>query len=172
MASTTQISAAEYLSTTFRPDRELVDGMLVERNVGEKDHSKLQTAIAAWFHARRRKAGWHVFVEQRIRVSSTRFRIPDVCVVVGEEPPDQVFQTAPNLCIEILSRDDRMREIEERIRDYFALGVPEVWVIDPKVRAFWCYTALERREITEEEIKITGSSFRFPWRAVLEDRDA
>ena len=31
----TLVSSVEYLSTSFRPDRELVDGHLIERNVGD-----------------------------------------------------------------------------------------------------------------------------------------
>ena len=33
----------------YRPDCDYVDGRVVERNLGERDHSKLQAAIAAYF---------------------------------------------------------------------------------------------------------------------------
>ena len=35
------ISVSEYLSTSYRPDCDYVEGRIVERKVGEKDHSKL-----------------------------------------------------------------------------------------------------------------------------------
>ena len=50
----TLISVEEYPSTLYRPDCDLVDGVLMERNVGRKDHSKLQGDVFAWFRARRR----------------------------------------------------------------------------------------------------------------------
>ncbi len=49
--------------------------------------------------------------EQRVQVSPTRFRIPDVCVVLGK-PDRQIFRTPPFLCIEILSQDDRMTRMK------------------------------------------------------------
>jgi hypothetical protein len=35
-----------YLQTDFRPDCDYIDGQIVERNVGEKEHSFLQLKIA------------------------------------------------------------------------------------------------------------------------------
>ena len=70
----------DYLSTSFRPDCEYVDGVIVERNLGEKDHSALQMAISACLFNRRKEWGIHVFPEQRVQVKPRRFRVPDVCV--------------------------------------------------------------------------------------------
>jgi hypothetical protein len=36
------IQVSEYLDTGYRPDCEYVDGELLERNVGEWDHGRLQ----------------------------------------------------------------------------------------------------------------------------------
>jgi len=35
MATSTQVSLGEYMSTSYRPDREYIDGELRERNVGK-----------------------------------------------------------------------------------------------------------------------------------------
>ena len=43
----TPISVDEYLHTLYRPDCDYVDGEIVERNIGEKSHGKLQVEI--WF---------------------------------------------------------------------------------------------------------------------------
>ena len=112
------MSMNDYLSSTFRPDCEYVDGVIVERNLGEKDHSTLQMAISAALFNRQKELGMHVFPEQRVQVKARRFRVPDVCVVVGQEPQEQIFTLPPFLCIEILSKDDRMSEMQERIDDY------------------------------------------------------
>jgi Uma2 family endonuclease len=103
----TLMSVNDYLSTSFRPDCEYVDGVIVERNMGEKDHSTLQMAISASLFNRRKEWGSHVFPEQRVQVKPRRFRVPDVCVVVGAEPQEQILTQPPLLCIEILSKDDR-----------------------------------------------------------------
>ena len=76
MSTAALVSISEYLSTSYRPDRDLVDGQLIERNVDEYDHSHLQGALITWFANRRREWNIRVLPEQRIRVSSTCFRIP------------------------------------------------------------------------------------------------
>src|SRR5215472_18223250 len=117
------VSLEEYLHTSYRPDCDYVDGRVVERNFGELDHSDLQTEIATFFRNRRKRWPVHAFVEQRVQVSPTRFRIPDVCVTVGAKPTEPIFRTPPFLCIEVLSRDDRRGPLLERIDDYLRFGV-------------------------------------------------
>jgi len=46
--SATLVSPFEYLSTAYRPDRDLLDGHLVPRNVGEYDHSNLPGTLVAF----------------------------------------------------------------------------------------------------------------------------
>ena len=46
MAAAVLIPLEEYLTHSFQPDCEYVDGQLVERNVGEYSHSLLQSLLA------------------------------------------------------------------------------------------------------------------------------
>jgi Uma2 family endonuclease len=137
----TLIPVEEYLSTSYRPDREYVDGALVERNVGEWDHSKIQMIVSAFLYNRRKELGIHAVPEQRVQVKPTRFRVPDVCVVAGNEPGEQILTSPPFLCVEILSKDDRMTEMQERIDDYLSFGVRYVWLVDPRTKRAYVYTA-------------------------------
>jgi Uma2 family endonuclease len=140
MPSRTLVSVEEYLHTSYDPDCDYVDGAIVERNVGELDHSDLQSEIVAYFRARNRKPGVYAFAEQHVQVSSRRFRIPDVCIVAGSKPTEQIFTVPPFIAIEILSKDDRMSAMQERISDYLQFGVRYVWVVDPGTRRAWIYT--------------------------------
>jgi Uma2 family endonuclease len=165
--SGTLISVDEYLSTSYRPDCDYVDGHLEERNLGEFDHSRLQTAIAAYFFARQKQWGITVVVEQRVQVKPTRFRIPDVCIVLGE-PDGQIFRRPPFLCIEILSPDDRMSKTRERIDDYLAMGVPYVWVLDPAAKRAYAATAQAGLcEVKESVLSTENPSFELPLDAVF-----
>ena len=65
MATSTLIPVSEYRAATHRPDCDYIDGELQERNVGDRPHSFLQLAIAAIFHANRRK--WNVVVGTEMR---------------------------------------------------------------------------------------------------------
>jgi Uma2 family endonuclease len=139
----------EYLHTDYEPDCDYVDGELIERNAGEKDHNKLQGALFAHLYQHRRELGIFVVAEQRLRISPTKYRIPDICVVLGHEPDEQVFTEPPFLCVEVLSPEDRMSRMQIRIGDYFSFGVRYVWVIDPQSRKAWIYQPGQMREVLD-----------------------
>ena len=135
MATLTGVPVEEYLRTTYHPDREYVDGQVVERRVGEYDHSLLQTLAVAELNQRRRARGFRVFTEQRVRVSDEpRYRIPDLCVKALPHKKSPIL-VRPDLVIEIVSPDDEPLEMLEKIGDYQAAGIPYVWVADPYKRS-------------------------------------
>jgi Uma2 family endonuclease len=140
MGVTALVAVADYLRTAYRPDCEYVEGRIVRRHVGEVDHSRLQAALVAWFFSREKELGIRVLPEQRVQVSPVRFRVPDVCVVLGNVPKQPVLTQPPFLCIEILSRDDTIQEMQERIDDYLRFGVAHVWMIHPRARRAWTCT--------------------------------
>jgi len=140
---------AEYLSTSYSPDCDYVDGVLVERNVGEKDHSRAQGLLVGYLVNRRKEWKIHVFPEQRVQIKPSRFRVPDVCVVAGAEPDEQILTTPPLVCVEILSPDDRWSRMQEKIDDYLSFGVRHVWVIDPRSRKAYAFTPAGMHEVSE-----------------------
>jgi Uma2 family endonuclease len=113
MATSTRLSLSEYMKTSYRPDREYVDGELRERNVGKWEHARLQALLAVWSQEK----SWSVKVatEQRVQVSPTRVRIPDV-MLVSRGPQPEVAVDPPVLVVEILSPDGHLH------RDPVALG--------------------------------------------------
>lgn len=133
------ISVEEYLSTSYHPDREYLEGLLVERNVGEQYHSWMQALLIGAFFARRAPLAIMPLPAQRVQVKPERFRVPDVCVVRRDDT-DQIIQRPPVLCIEILAKDDSMSGVEDKVNDYLQFGVPTVWVIDPRTRRGFMYT--------------------------------
>jgi Uma2 family endonuclease len=130
------VRAEEYLATTCRPDCDYVDGTVVERNVGRKDHSCLLGEVLAWFHERR-GLPLATFPALRIRVALDRYRVVDVCVVPLPEPDEQVFTQPPYICIEILSPDDTFPSMQDRFDDYLKMGVPNVWLLEPASKRAW-----------------------------------
>lgn len=162
LKSAALIPVEEYLRTSYRPDCDYVDGEVQERNLGELEHSDLQTELAHYFRTRRRKWKTHAFVEQRVQVSPTRFRIPDVCVVIGEKPRDPIFHTPPFICIEVLSPEDRVARTRDRVDDYLKFGVPYIWVIDPESRRAWSYTKSGSTEILDGILRTENPSLEIP----------
>src|SRR5580658_830110 len=145
----TSVSVEEYLHTSYRPDCDYVDGEVLERNVGEFEHSGTQTEIVHYLRARYPRLRRRVLTEQRVQVKSTRFRIPDVCVLAEDAPREKITRTPPILCIEILSLEDRMSRYLERVNDYFELGVPLCWIIDPIGHRGWVATPGHLDEATD-----------------------
>jgi Uma2 family endonuclease len=135
MATSVIVPVEEYLRTAYEPDTEYVLGHLVERHVGEWDHSLLQALITGLLLQRRRPRRFHVLTEQRVRVSDDpRYRIPDVCVVSVAHHREHVLTKPPHLAIEILSREDEPAEMLAKVGEYLNMGIPHVWVVDPYKR--------------------------------------
>ena len=134
MATISHIPLREYLDTSYRPDREYVDGKVKERNVGKWEHARLQWLLAAWFFTHEKEWGITGSTEQRVRVSDNRVRVPDVVVLTAGAQADELTDP-PLLVIEILSPDDSYSDTQERAQDYRAMGVETVWIIDPKTRS-------------------------------------
>jgi Uma2 family endonuclease len=134
MATAIHIPLHEYLETNYRPDREYVDGEIRERNVGKWEHARLQWLLAAWFFSHEKQWGIVGSTEQRVQVSATRVRIPDLVVLTAGPQPD-ILADPPLLVIEILSPGDSYSDTQERTQDYRLMGVETVWIIDPKTRS-------------------------------------
>ena len=152
MAATTQIALSDYLRTSYRPDREYVDGELQERNVGKTEHARVQALLAIWFGAH--EEGWHIVVttEQRVKVAADRVRIPDVTLVRPGALSEDVLSAPPLCVIEILSPDDTYSRTWEKAQDYRKMGVENIWLIDPGTRSGQASTANGWRDTLEFEI--------------------
>ncbi|HUI78635.1 MAG TPA: Uma2 family endonuclease [Bryobacteraceae bacterium] len=120
----------------------------VERNAGEYDHSRMLGAVLSYLHARRLQWSISVFPILRVLVSPTRIRVPDVCAFTSE-PTEQVPSTPPFICIEILSPEDRLSAMHQRVQDYLNFDVPYVWILDPATRKAYRSTPNALTEISE-----------------------
>ena len=136
MAVETLVSVEEYLNTSYEPDREYVDGVLVERNVGESWHSWVQRNILLALSVKYPQI--FPFPEFRGRTRATRYRIPDVCVTLSP-PKTRVLTEAAFIAIEIVSPDDRVSRFGERLKEFEALGTPNIWVVDPEARELFVF---------------------------------
>ncbi|MBV9156458.1 MAG: Uma2 family endonuclease [Acidobacteriaceae bacterium] len=169
MSSATLVSVAEYLSTSYRPDLDYVDGELQERNLGEWAHSRAQGRVFAYLFQREAAWGLRVVPEQRVQITPTRFRIPDVCAILASDFPTPILAKPPFLCVEILSSEDRVSRLNERIADYFQLGVRYVWVIDPLMGRAFVYTPGEMREVLDGMLRTSNPELLVPLDEVLKN---
>ncbi len=162
MTTATLVPVEEYLSTSYSPDREYVDGVVLERNLGELDHSDTQGELIAYLRNRQKQLGIWAFPEQRVQVKPTRFRVPDICIVAGQKPNERIFTRPPFVCIEILSKDDRAVDLQEKIDDYLRFGVAYVWVVNPLTRRAWIHTSEGSQEAKDGILKTENPEITVP----------
>ena len=160
MAAATQISLDTYLTTSYEPDVDYIDGVLEDRNAGEYDHNVEQQAIQIWFYLHGKEWRIRSIQEQRTRVASTRVRIPDVCVFSRDVPIEQVFTKPQLIAIEVLSPEDRHSRVDARLSNFRSFGVPNLWVVDPETRTGWdCsdgnWVRKERLEVADSPIYLS-----------------
>ncbi len=159
-----RIPVSEYLRGGFEPDAEYVDGRIEERPVGEFDHAAWQAAILSWFtqHA----AAWAVFAlpELRVQVAPVRFRVPDVTVLDRGQPKEQIITHAPLAVFEVLSPEDRVQRMTHKLSDYAAMGIAQIWVVDPEGPVYYRFQAGELRRA--EEFCLPGGPMRFQMREI------
>ena len=149
------IPVEEYLNTAYDPDVEFVDGVLVERNVGDWLHSLVQSNVL--FALRRKYPHLKVVAELRTSVTGTRFRLPDVCVLLTA-PKTRYLLDAAFLVVEVLSESDVMSVVIEKLKEYANKGVPNIWLVDPRLQLVWMYQPPTLVEVEGEAITTADRS--------------
>lgn len=155
-----KVSVAEYLATSYRPDCDYVDGVVEERNLGEKEHAILQGAFNYLFLVNRAKWQIEVYPELRVQVSPTRFRIPDITVTHAGLTWERILRTPALLFIEILSPEDTMARVRQRVDDYLKFGSEHVWIVDPESRKAYLATSRGFEEPADGVLAIPGTEIR------------
>jgi Uma2 family endonuclease len=150
----------EYLRTNWSPDRELVDGRIEERNLGEKDHSVIQRYLTFLFMLKRTEWGVEVFPELRTQTKVSNFRVPDVLVVRAEDRFTRYITQPPLIAVELLSSEDTLVAMEEKSAEYRLFGVENIWLIDTDPRIAYRYAETRFEEIRTGELTVPGTPIR------------
>ncbi len=134
---------ADLLAKPDAEGYELVDGRLVERNVG---------VLSSWVGGRLHRfidvfideqdLGWAWPGDQGYECyldSPGKVRKPDVSFIRLERMPqgptsEGYITIPPDLAVEVLSPNDLAYEVENKVVEYLAAGVLLVWVINPETR--------------------------------------
>lgn len=157
----TLIPVEEYLRTVTDPDCEYVSGVLEERAVGEYDHATWQTILAEFFNARKEQWAVKARTELRIQVAPDRFRVPDVTILSRIAPREQIVTHPPLAVFEILSPEDSMTRMLEKLADYERMGIGAIWVIEPKKQHYFHYRG---GQLTPGAVfELPGSDFTVPF---------
>ncbi len=125
---------------------DLVDGRLVERQMGAKSSLIITTLlrrIGALVDAQDlgflfdSDCGYKVWPDQPKKV-----RYPDGSFIrrgrlLNDEVPEGYVEVRPDLAVEVISPNDEAEEVEAKIADYVQAGIPLLWVIYPDSRSIY-----------------------------------
>lgn len=153
----TAISLDEYLNTSYEPDREFVDGLLVERNVGTLPHSVLHSLVVLHFGQFRKSHRIQVCCAARTRINSGRYRLPDVLILERPYQHGKVVTDIPAITVEIKSPEDTFDDIVEKCFEYEGLGVSNILVMDPDYRRAWLFEQGTLRLLTGNSVQLNLS---------------
>ena len=158
MATTpTLLSIEEYLRTSYHPDADFVDGEIEKRNLGKYEHARLQWLIGLFFGNQEKLWKIQGVTEQRIRCAQSRIRVCDLALLSSDAPREDVTETPPLFCIEILSPEDRIPRAKLVLADYLAMGVQNIWLIDPMRRAAYTFDATGLHEADPTNLTIPNT---------------
>ncbi len=169
MTTTTHVPVEVYLRSSYEPDAEYVDGEIEERPMGDNDHSAWQEAISFWFRQHARDWNVRVRPELRIQVSAKRFRVPDVTVLDRDRPVEQIVTQPPVAVFEVLSPEDSLQRLKRKLEDYRTMGIPEIWVIDPKDATYYRYE--ERQLLRKDSFAHAGRGIFFDMERIKDQLD-
>src|SRR2546422_322920 len=129
MASKTLVTVEEYLRMSFDgPEPEYLDGEIVERQWPLIPHSKGQKRLLEFFCSLKQSCSLFAYPEVTLSLSPTRYRIADVVAFVGGVPAGMYPTDPPAIVVEIVSEDDRHVEIVDKLAEYHAWGIKQVWL--------------------------------------------
>ncbi len=130
---------------------ELVDGILVEKTVGlEESWLAVRLAGLLSLFVDPSNLGLVTGADGMYRLSQGLVRIPDVAFVSWDRIPDGQFpekpipDLVPDLAVEVISRGNTRKEMDEKLQEYFEKGVRLVWFVRPRTRVVDVYTAADQ----------------------------
>jgi Uma2 family endonuclease len=132
-----------------KPAFELYRGTLRQKVSPRYTHARLQGALHAILDAWGRERGrvgteWRFYFIERAGAPSSSL-VPDVAYVSFDRIPKYPREAAeqptiaPDIAVEILSPDDRPRDVQEKIALYLAYGTLQVVVVDPQTETLTIY---------------------------------
>lgn len=159
-----RITPEEFLRLPDGELYELVDGELVERNMGGTD-----IWVAGEVYARLRvfaqtSGGWAFGTGLGYRCfgdDADRVRLPDASYVSagrfpGGELPEGLVTIAPDLAVEVVSPGEVYFEVEAKVAEYLEAGVRMVWVVNPQQRNVRVFAAGHRPQQLGAEDTLEG----------------
>ena len=88
-------------------------------------------------------------------------RAPDVAFILKERItkegiPEKFADFPPDLAVEVLSPEDTATEVQKKVEEYLAGGVPLVWIVDPTNQRVTVYRSLQDVKVLTPDQELDG----------------
>ena len=164
--TTRKMTVAEYLAWGERPENaefrtELGDGEVIDMPPVGRKHGIICSRIGRLVdeHFDLHGPGFVAGNDSGLIVAIDSVRGVDVAAFLGD--PDENDEVGygvrmPVLCVEVVSPSDRPAQLQKRVTQYHAAGVPLVWVVQPKDQAVTVHRRGQTVEYLEGDAELTG----------------
>lgn len=167
-----QYTYADYLRWTIEERLELIRGKIFRMSAPNRVHQTISTGIVGPL--------WNYLKGRPCRVFSAPFDVrfprkskedkdivtvlqPDVCVVCDPEKLDhRGCNGAPDIVVEILSKGNNRKELQNKYEIYEEGGVQEYWVVSPETLTFLLYSQREGGLFQASKLMTTGEEVTTP----------
>jgi Uma2 family endonuclease len=156
------ISEGDYLrlTDTTRRMAEYIDGRIEVLPMPTEEHQEIVLFLVNLFRAfiLPQRLGWAIMSPFRVRVAESIYREPDVAFLSrrNSQSRDNRYWSAADLVVEVVSEDDRKRDLVDKRRDYAAAGIAEYWIVDPRTQSIVVLQLKRGKYAVHSEAKRTG----------------
>jgi len=178
LATKTRYTPEDLLAIPDSDRFELVDGKLVERDMGSESSwvagelfFRLRAFCGEW------KLGWVWPADNGYQCfpgSPNTVRKPDVSFISlgrlpGERPSEGWEQIPPDLAVEVLSPNELASKINRKVQEYRRANVRLVWIIDPDTRTARIHRPDRSATDLEVDDELTGEDVLPGFRCLLRE---
>jgi Uma2 family endonuclease len=133
------VKVQDYLGLDFEPSCELLNGELVEKPPGTREHMRIEARLRDLLKRFEESMLGEALPELSVRRGHDVL-IPDFAFVpAGATYEDGILVSRPLLCVEILSPSQRPSVLFRKCEMYHDWDIPFCWVIDPLAKVAWEY---------------------------------
>jgi Uma2 family endonuclease len=150
--------------TAFETDQEyeFVDGHWEAKEMGSSRHGGVSSRLLArmLMHVETNHLGGVYGPDTSFQVGHNE-RLPDVSFLSAARIPEQgetdgKWPVAPDLAVEVISPNDVWSKVKKKLREYFAAGVQQVWLISLEERQVEIYDSPTQITVLTEDDELTN----------------